>query len=79
MDNIQINQLIDDLDESADTKAVRHTIAKAIGYAAYYSWFHQAKFVEKNGEVCLVAPNAFVEEYLQTHFDWVMKHYGHDW
>ena len=77
LDDIQINQMIDDLDESADTKAVRHTIAKAIGYAAYYSWFHQAKFVEKNGEVRLVAPNAFVEQYWQTHFDWVMKNDGY--
>ena len=77
LDDIQINQMIDDLDESADTKVVRHTIAKAIGYAAYYSWFHQAKFVEKNGEVRLVAPNAFVEQYWQTHFDWVMKNDGY--
>ncbi len=70
---IQISQMIDSLVESTNAKALRHKIAKAIGSALYHSWFHPAKFCEQNGEISLVAPNAFVEEYWETHFNWVLK------
>lgn len=72
-DEIQISQMIDDLAESNTSKALRHKIAKAIGSANYHSWFHPAKFCEQNGDIRLVAPNAFVEQYWEKHFEWILK------
>ena len=65
--------MIEALPDSATAKALRHKIAKAIGSASYHSWFHPAKFCEQNGDIRLVAPNAFVEQYWETHFNWVMR------
>ena len=72
IDEAQIIQMIKALPDSAISKALRHKISKAIGYAAYYSWFHAAKFCEEGGEIRMVAPNAFVEQYWETNFDWVL-------
>lgn len=68
----QICQLIEVKPESVLAKTLRHKIAKAIGSAAYHSWFHQAEFCEIDGKICIKAPNAFVEQYWQNHFDWVL-------
>ena len=72
-DDHQIYQMIEDLGESNQAKELRHKITKAIGCAAYYSWFHSANFCEEGGEIRMVAPNPFVEMYWETHFDWVTK------
>jgi len=69
----QIIQMIDDLAESNTAKALRLKIAQAIGTAAYFSWFHQAKVCDESKALRLVAPNAFVEQYWETHFCWVNK------
>ncbi len=73
IDEVQITQMIEALPDSATSKALRHKIAKAIGCAAYYSWFHAAKFCEEGGAIRMVAPNAFVEQYWEMHFNWVLK------
>ncbi len=73
IDEAQITQMIEALPDSATSKALRHKITKAIGCAAYYSWFHAAKFCEEGGAIRMVAPNAFVEQYWDTHFEWVMR------
>jgi hypothetical protein len=72
-DDHQINQMIEALEESNQAKQLRHKITKAIGCAAYYSWFHSSKFCEEGGELRMVAPNPFVEMYWETHFDWVSR------
>jgi hypothetical protein len=72
-DDHQINQMIESLEESNQAKELRHKITKAIGCAAYYSWFHSSKFCEEGGKIRMVAPNPFVEMYWETHFDWVIK------
>lgn len=72
-DDTQIKQMIEALPESNISKGLRHKVAQAVGYAVYFSWFHQAKFCEAGGKIRLVAPNAFVAQYWETHFDWLMK------
>jgi hypothetical protein len=69
----QVEQMIEALADTALAKVVRHKIAKSIGAAAYYSWFHQAKFHEIDGDIRLEASNAFVEQYWETNFPWVNK------
>lgn len=69
----QVEGMIEALPETALAKVVRQKIAKSIGAAAYYSWFHQAKFHEIDGDICLEASNAFVEQYWETNFPWVNK------
>lgn len=69
----QIEQMIEDLDESPTAKTLRYKIIQAIGHKAYYSWFHQAKFAEEKEGIRLIAPNAFVAQYWDTHFDWLIK------
>ena len=73
-DDIQINQMIEALPESNISKGLRHKIVQAVGHGVYFSWFHQAKFCEEGGEIRIVAPNPFVEQYWETYFDWVIKH-----
>jgi hypothetical protein len=73
-DDIQINQMIEVLTESNQAKELRHKIAQAVGHAVYFSWFHSAKFCEEGGEISMIAPNPFVEQYWETHFEWVIKH-----
>ena len=72
-DDDRISQMIEALRESNQAKELRHKITKAIGCAAYYSWFHSAKLWEEGGEIRMIAPNPFVEMYWETHFDWVTK------
>ena len=69
----QIKIMIETIDESQSAKAVRHKIIQVIGHRAYFSWFHQAKFYEGEGGMQLIAPNPFVAQYWETHFDWVIK------
>ena len=69
----KVERMIEDLSETALAKVVRKKIAKSIGAAAYYSWFHQAKFHEIDGDIRLEASNAFVEQYWETNFPWVNK------
>jgi hypothetical protein len=76
IDETQIFQIIEVLEESDQAKELRHKIAKAIGCAAYYSWFHQAKFCEEVGNIRMIAPNSFVEQYWETNFDWIVKQRG---
>ena len=60
-------------DESEKVKALRRTIAQAIGFANYHSWFHHASFIDQDGRILLVAPNAFVESKWEELFPWVNK------
>lgn len=76
IDKTQIFQIIEALEESDQAKELRHKITKAIGCAAYYSWFHQAKFCEEGGNIRMIAPNSFVEQYWETNFDWIVKQRG---
>jgi len=69
----QVEQMIKALNEPLKAKATRLQIAQAVGAAAYHSWFHQADFVSKDGEIQLVAPNSFVEQVWETQFSWVKK------
>ena len=69
----QIEQMVENLQESPPAKAIRHKIIKAVGHNTYYSWFHLAKFSEEKEEIQLIAPNAFVAQYWETNFDWVIK------
>jgi len=69
----QIDEMITALNESETTKALRRTIAQAVGSANYLSWFHQASFVEQEGKILLVAPNAFVESKWEELFPWINK------
>ena len=69
----QVEQMIETLDEPESVKALRHKIMRAIGHNAYYSWFHQASFCEGEGGIRLEAPNQFVAQYWETHFEWVVK------
>ena len=69
----QVEQMIKALKEPLKAKATRLQIAQAVGAAAYHSWFHQADFVSKDGEIQLVAPNSFVEQVWETQFSWVKK------
>jgi hypothetical protein len=73
IDDTQVQQMIETLDESQQAKALRLQIAQAIGAAAYHSWFHQATLVTRNGEIQMVAPNRFVEDWWDTHYAWVNK------
>lgn len=72
-DESQINEMITALNESEKTKTLRRTIAQAVGPANYLSWFHRASFVEQEGKILLVAPNAFVESKWEELFPWVSK------
>lgn len=67
----QIEHMIESLGEPQSAKALRYKIIKAIGHNAYYSWFHLAKFYEGEEGIQLVAPNPFVAQYWETHFEWV--------
>ena len=69
----QVEQMIEGLLESTEAKTTRLQIARAIGAAAYHSWFHQSTFVTTDEGIQLVAPNAFVEQYWETHYQWVNK------
>ena len=69
----QIEQMIELLPESSQTKQLRQKIMQAIGHQAYFSWFHQAKFCEKDGAILLIAPNNFVAQYWEMHFEWITK------
>lgn len=69
----QVEQMIETLDESQSAKALRQKIMQAIGHQAYFSWFHQAEFCEKDGAIRLIAPNKFVAQYWETHFEWITK------
>lgn len=73
VDEHQTDEMINALDESGRVKALRRTIAQAVGFANYHSWFHQASFIEQNGTILLVAPNAFVESKWEELFPWVNK------
>jgi hypothetical protein len=66
----QVEQMIEELAESTEAKTTRLQIARAIGAAAYHSWFHQATFVKRGDELQMVAPNSFVESYWETHYSW---------
>jgi len=66
----QVEQMIEELPESTEAKTTRLQIARAIGAAAYHSWFHQATFVKRGDELQMVAPNSFVESYWETHYSW---------
>jgi hypothetical protein len=73
LDDSQVRQMIEVLDEPLKAKAMRLKIAQAIGAPAYCSWFHQAVFVTRDGEMQMVAPNRFVEDWWDTHYAWAMK------
>ena len=68
-----VKQMIEGLLESTEAKTTRLQIARAVGAAAYHSWFHQATFVTREGGLQLVAPNTFVERYWETNYAWVMR------
>lgn len=72
----QTDEMINNLDESEKIKTLRRIIAQAVGAADYYSWFHQASFVEQDGKIFLVAPNTFVEYTWEERFPWVYKGYN---
>ena len=69
----QVEKMIEGLPESTEAKTTRLQIARAVGAAAYHSWFHQATFVTREGGLQLVAPNTFVERYWETNYAWVMR------
>ena len=69
----QVQQFIEELEEPTEIKAMRFHISQAIGAAAYHSWFHQAKFVSKDGKIQMVAPNRFVEYVWETQFPWIQQ------
>ena len=69
----QVEQMIEKLPESTEAKTTRLQIARAVGAAAYHSWFHQATFVTREGGLQLVAPNTFVERHWETNYAWVMR------
>lgn len=72
LEQAQIKQMIASLPESSKTKNLRYKIAQVIGYPEYFSWFHQAEFVEQvNGEIKIVAPNAFFENIWEQRYSWV--------
>jgi len=72
-DDNQVQQMIEALDEPVQAKAMRLKIAQAIGAAAYHSWFHQARFETRDGEIQLIAPNSFAEQYWDTHYSWIKR------
>ena len=76
VDEDQTNKMISNLDESENIKTLRRTIAQAIGFANYHSWFHHASFIEQDGKILLVAPNAFVESKWEVLFPWLYKKYA---
>lgn len=69
----QTDEMINNLSESEKIKMLRRTIAQAVGFANYHSWFHQASFVEQDEKILLVAPNAFVEIKWEELFPWVSR------
>ena len=69
----QVEKMIEGLPESTEAKTTRLQIARAVGAAAYHSWFHQATFVTREEGLQLVAPNTFVERYWETNYAWVMR------
>ena len=69
----KVQEMIEALDESIEAKTTRLKIAQAVGAAAYHSWFHQAAFVSRDGEIQLVAPSPFVEQHWESQFSWVNK------
>ena len=69
----QVETMIENLSESERAKETRRKIAKAVGAPMYLSWFHQAQFADRAGCIQLIAPNDFVEQYWETHFDWLDK------
>ena len=73
VDEHQTDEMINNLDESEKVKALRWTIARAVGFANYHSWFHQASFIEQDQKILLIAPNAFVESKWEELFPWVNK------
>ncbi len=72
-DDNQVQQMIEALDEPEQAKETRLKIAQVIGTAAYHSWFHQARFETIDGEIQLIAPNSFVEQYWDTHYSWAAR------
>jgi hypothetical protein len=73
LDENRVEQMIKELPESVKAKETRMMIARTIGAPAYYSWFHQARFETRDGEIQMIAPNSFVEQYWETQYPWVMK------
>jgi hypothetical protein len=71
----QIELMIENLSESERAKEMRRKITKAVGAPMYISWFHQAQFADREGDIQLIAPNSFVEQYWKTHFDWLGQKY----
>lgn len=69
----QVEVMIENLSESEKAKETRRKIAKAVGIPMYLSWFHQAQLADREGGIQLIAPNSFVEQYWETHFDWLYK------
>ena len=67
---LEINQI---KNESVKAQELRHKILQAVGLGNYVSWFKGAQIQEQEGSLVLVAPNAFVENYWETHFDWILR------
>jgi DnaA N-terminal domain len=68
-----VDQAIEALPENSSLKAIRRQIAKAIGAGHYLSWFHPAEFCETGGKLRMKAPNAFIQDWWETHYDQILK------
>jgi DnaA N-terminal domain len=68
-----VDQAIEALPENSSLKAIRRQIAKAIGAGHYLSWFHPAEFCEAGGKLWMKAPNAFIQDWWETHYDQILK------
>lgn len=74
IDEKTVEKSIESLNESPKSKDLRRLIVRKIGAPAYHSWFSHAKIEEDEaGNLRLIAPTSFVEQYWETHFDWVIK------
>lgn len=62
---------IADLKESDVCKDVRQKILTVIGAASYLSWFTKVCFVENNHGLQMKAENAFVQDYITTHYGYL--------
>lgn len=74
VDENHIKTMIEMLPETDLAKQTRLKICKAVGYAAYHSWFHQAAFKDNNGKIRLEAPNTFVESIWERDYPWVSSY-----
>jgi hypothetical protein len=68
--SLEINQI---KDESLNAKELRKKILQVVGIGHYISWFQHAKICEQNDRLSLIAPNSFVAQTWELHFDWVIK------